>query len=51
MKTIAEIEYERWAEEEKVLINDPVIKRAFIEGYEKGRSDRIRYTFEELMQK
>lgn len=51
MKTIAEMEYEIWTEKEKISINDPIIKQAFIEGYEKGRSDKIRYTFEEQMQK
>ena len=49
MKTIAEIEYEKWSKE--FDLNDPIIKLAFIEGYKKGRSDKIKYTFEEQMQK
>jgi hypothetical protein len=49
MKTIAEIEYEKWSKELK--INDPIIRMAFIEAYNKGKNDKIKYTFEEQMQK
>ena len=49
MKTV-EIEYEKWIEK-KELQDSLAVKQAFIAGYEKGRSDKIEYSFEQQMQK